>query len=381
MGAARRWCVRAVLLAGMTSVAISACQFPAYHVADGNSGTAGSGAGSGASGAEAAGAPLGGMTNGGVDSAGAGDGGDNGGAGAGAGAGGSEIAPGPPCPAQSCVPTAPTGWSGPVAFWEGKAGTAPDCPPGYGDPLDSHRDLLAPAGPCTCTCAAEGQVCDTTVRLYTDQSCAVGCDTVSPGTCSAVTGDCHGSQGSLRADAAPPSGGHCEPTVSDPAAAAWQSDARICQPTRDGFCDDENQVCAPTPPPTFFTQLCVTRRIPEGRPLPACPSEYPDAQAPLYEKFSDDRGCSECTCGNVTGGSCAGSVVLGKGGDCTSGVTPAYQLGSGCAKFDLGSGPVEPTRVGFKYTVTPGTCSVVSQPKPIGSAAPSGQITVVCCQN
>ena len=358
MGTARRSCVRAAVLVWMMSAAVSlalpGCQFPKYRFAADVS----------------AGAPAAGISS---DPAGAaGDGGANGG-----GAGAEPLAP---C-AKQCVPRAPSGgWLGPIAFWEGTAGEVPpDCPVSDDVPVDLHRGLIAPAGTCECTCTAHDQVCDanTMLHIYTDMGCATECAAASPGACDPVSG-CSGSQGSMRADAPLPSGGSCKATVSPPSAATWQYDARLCQATVPGTCDGQNQVCAPTPPPRFASQLCVMSVILEGQALPDCPAEYPHPYAPLYETFTDERGCSQCGCGSVTGGTCSGTLLMSSGGDCSSGFE--YKLGSGCKQFNLGPGQVMPSHVGGNYTVAPGACSVASTAHPTGSAAPSGRVTLLCCQ-
>jgi hypothetical protein len=82
----------------------------------------------------------------------------------------------------------------------------------------------------------------------------------------------------------------------------------------------------------------------------------------------------------VTGGSCNGTLTLNTLDGC-SGNSFQYTLGSGCKKFDLGSGNVHPSSVGAQYTLTAGTCTVVTMSQPdAGHAYGTGQKTVVCCQ-
>ena len=396
MGAARRFCVKAVVLTGMMSVIVSmalpACRFPEYGFTNGGGGSAGAFAGGmsnapggapgdgGESGGNAGGGDAGGGNAGGGDAGeGNADGGNAGGGNAG-GAGGAEPVR---CPTQACVPGAPGGWVGPIAFWEGTAGVPsalPACPAGYASATDLNRALNAPPGACTCTCAAQGQVCDenTTLHIYTDMTCATPCATASPKTCDAVSG-CTGSQGSLRADTPTPSGGSCQATVSAPVTATWQYSARLCLASDMGTCVDPSQVCAPTPGSPYASQVCVMSVVLEGHALPACPADYPNPNEPLYETFLDGRGCTACGCGSPTGGSCSGNLLLSGGGDCSGGVE--YSLGSGCKQFNLGSGTIQPSHVGGQYTVVPGTCSVASAAHANGGiATPNGSVTVVCCR-
>jgi hypothetical protein len=373
MGAARRLCVKAVVLAATTSaissLALPGCQFPEYGLASAHGGSAGT--------------PDGGTANaiGGAPDDGGQGGSDVGGdSGAGDGGEAGEQPVPPSCAVQACVAGPPAGWLGPIAYWESKSdeqGSPPKCPKGYADPIDLHRELVAPASTCACTCgAAQGQVCEATLHIYSDMGCANECATVAVQACSAVSG-CTGSQGSQRNDPPTLSGGSCEASVNEPVAASWQYNARLCQPS--GACEDSDQVCAPTPTSPYATQLCVMSVTPEGQAPPACPTGFPNARKDLYESYTDSRGCSECTCGPVSGGSCSGRIALSIGGDCS--VSDAdYQLGSGCKTFNLGAGNIHPARAGGHYTVSPGACSVAKPAQPTGSAEASGSITKVCCQ-
>ena len=281
---------------------------------------------------------------------------------------------------DACVPLAPPSWQGPIAYWDGKAGARPDCPDGYAKPTDLHHDLDAPDGACNCKCTALDQVCNTTLRLYSDKSCDSPCATTSLPACAAVSG-CVGSQGSVRADLPTPSGGRCEAMVPPVPEAKWKSDARICRATGANSCPNSTQVCAPFPQWPYVTELCIMRVIQAGLQAPPCPSSYPNATPTLYEEegISDQRNCSACTCGSVSGGSCSGTASISVGGDCSTG-TPPYKLGDPCQVFDLGPGGVHPARVGPTYNLVPGTCGIATPSLPTGSAAPSGNITVVCCQ-
>ncbi|MEI9939580.1 MAG: hypothetical protein WDO69_30860 [Pseudomonadota bacterium] len=374
MGAARRLCVRAMVLAGMMStilsLALPACQFPTYGMATG-------------------GVSVGGQTDGGMTSApgGAasdagegGEGGEGGGAGDGgtemSGAGGAETAP---CPSQaSCVAGPPTHWTGPIAFWEGTVDASlPPCPQGYTTPIDLHRALMVPTDTCQCTCAPLGQVCQAMLHVFDDLMCEHPCATLSTQMCNAVSG-CTGSQGSMRGDSATISGGTCEPSVTKPPP-SWQYNARLCQPTG-GSCEDSSQVCAPTPTYPYATQLCVMSVITEGRPLPACPAEYPNVGKAFYTDYTDNRQCSECGCSGVTGGSCSGKITISSGSDCTGG-SESCELNGVCTHFDLSQGNnLHPTHAVGDYSITPGVCGVATPPQGSGKAEESGTATMVCCQ-
>ena len=366
MGAAPRFRIRAVVLTGLmsavSSLPLQACQFPDYGFGTGSAG----------------GPDAGGMNN--SPAGAAGDGGTSADGGEDAGSGGSTPDPPQPCDPLDCVPRAPAGWLGPIAFWDGPSGPAdqlPACPTGYTDPTDLHHELNAPDGPCTCTCAAQGQVCsdNTALHIYSDLKCSSLCETVAPQACSAVS-VCTGSQGSIDSNIPTPTGGSCKATPSGPADASWDNDSRLCNANPARVCDDPGQVCAPLPNSPYISQQCVMRVMAAASAVPPCPDGFPNATA-LYGSFADGRGCSECTCGDVSGGTCSGSITLTDSSDCSTGVD--YVLGAKCLSFDLGQGNVKPTHVGGHYTVEGGICNVATEPKPTGKAAPNGRFTVVCC--
>ena len=341
---------RLLALGGLTTLAAAGCQFPDYDLGEATRGGEGA---------------LGGSSVGAAGSAGSAN-------------------PDPSCEAgQLCATTVPEGWVGPVAFWQAKAGqqsALPDCPDGYGDPIDLHRELAAPAPACTCACAAEGQQCDKTaaVSLYLDLNCQTECAKPTALGCSTVSG-CNGNQGTLRAEKPTPSGGTCKASLtSEIDAPTWQYDARLCQLNSAdppaAACSDASGQCVPTPGLPYASQLCVVRVVPEGQALPACPAEYPNGGDALYATFSDERGCSACTCAGPSGGTCSGTLTLSDGHDCNS--TFEYVLGSGCKSFAFAA---QPTHLGAKYALEPGTCGVAIDPQPVGEAAPSGSATVVCC--
>jgi hypothetical protein len=299
-----------------------------------------------------------------------------------------EEPPPPPC-THSCVPRAPMNWVGPMAFWE-DLGTAvvPGCPAGFNDPMpaDVHHGLVAPDGECLCTCGpAEGQVCETTMRIFLDQACGNACATLGTRPCAQVPAACTGSQGTTSIDALTISGGSCRPQVDPPATPTWNYNERLCKSSDGGgSCDDPKQVCARTPDFPFYSTLCVTQQIAQGDPLPACPSGYPKpASGALYGKYTDNRRCSECKCGAPTGGICTGKINIYGGNDCNATPLGSFTLGTSnfCQKFDLGMGALHPTHITGQMTTSPaGTCSVTTQSAPTGEATESGPVTVVCCQ-
>jgi len=230
---------------------------------------------------------------------------------------------------------------------------------------------------------AVNQMCDATLHIYGDLACGGECASASTGTCGPVSG-CIGSQGSVSVEAATISGGSCTAKIAPLPDPTWKFNERLCESVDPGSCADPDQVCAPTPTAPYASQLCVTRLLLDGQTTPpACPAAYPVPYPvpykALYGDYMDARGCSACSCGNVSGGSCTGNAVMSGGVDCSGG--REFPIGTACKTFDLGPGGLRPSHVGNAYTVVPGTCSVASPPQPTGKAEPSGGVTVVCCQS
>ncbi|HET7544780.1 MAG TPA: hypothetical protein VFK05_33160 [Polyangiaceae bacterium] len=382
MGTTLRLCVRALVLTGMTSIYLSlslpGCRFPDYGMATGGGGNAGTPAAAGTTG-----------DNGGIPEEGGEAGSEAGSPSAGAGmagAAGAEVVPPEPCPKpQACMPAAPQGWVGPKAFWDAMAvpGEAPPpCPDGYTNPLDRHHGVIEPPGGCQCSCSAINQSCATItgLKIYPDQTCGTqSCvSTTLTTTCNPVMG-CTGSQGSMEALKPTPTGGTCTPTIAKRPDPTWQYDSRLCEPSGTYVCDDPTQVCAPTPPPPYASRLCMVSQVSATSTIPQCPEGYPN-QTLLYEKIANNRGCTDCVCGGVTGGSCGGKLLVSTRPDCSDHPYD-YPLGSGCQPFNLGPGNIRPTSITVQTSVTtPGTCSITTQSQPDdGRAVESGPVTVVCC--
>jgi hypothetical protein len=284
-----------------------------------------------------------------------------------------------PCPAEDCVAQPPAGWTGPVVYWGDTAGqTLPDCPESYAQATDVHNGLKAPAGSCSCSCVAEKQVCGSTLRVYGDSNCQGECGSSSSPECTALPAKCDGSQGSIEAERPTLLGGSCVPHVTPIPKATWQNDVRLCRRTDARKCETLGQVCAPIPTPPYSSLLCLMRVIPQGQAVPECPLDYPVPYDPMYTgdaDGADDRACSACTCGALSGGSCSGKLWVSSGNTCSD--EEEYTLGSGCQTFQVGG---RVSHISAEYVLTPGNCSVVTASRPTGSAAPSGPITAVCCQ-
>ncbi len=276
---------------------------------------------------------------------------------------------------QECVPAAPGGWLGPIAYWQGKSGSElPDCPDGYADETDLHAEPSGAPAACSCSCAAMDQTCEDVaqVELFGDLGCQSTCETATTDGCTAIDG-CTGNSVSIDVAEREPSG-RCEVSMTKQVGSiSWQRDARLCALTDvPEACGSEHQ-CTPTPSAPFASQLCVYRVVRAGQAAPPCPDSYPNGPDELYTAFEDERECGECECSGPDGGTCGGQVNVSANA-CDAGT--AYQIGSGCKQLILNA---PPKNVEVHYTMTPGTCGIASEPEPIGAVVPSGNYHAVCC--
>ena len=314
----------------------------------------------------------------------------------------------PQCqPAFTCVPTAPTGWVGPVEFWQAaNPATAPGCDTGYGGALRDGQGGAFTASPatCGCTCSATGQVCSQSGSFFTQTNCAGTCATVTPaadGTCTPVPGNGCGSQGSFSLALGTPTGGVCSPSPSTTVPpVTWATSERVCSYTgptdNPGGCSGAGGAsCVRAPAGAaggYSAGACVYSTA--DPPPTACPAGF-TAIPPLtfYARATDTRGCATCTCrGTPSGGtgSCTGTVDLyGKFPDagCT-GAHDTYDAGATAAcqcigQVQCGANDAvvlnnTPGFVQAHYTVTPGTCGMPGRPASTGTAAPATPTTVCC---
>lgn len=290
----------------------------------------------------------------------------------------------------ACVGSPPAGWSGPDLFWTGSAGaTAPACPAGY-QSMNGYSGPTGTNGSCACTCVATGQACTATVTFHTDQTCAVNpaCRSVTVmtmsgnGACTPITptSNC-GPDGSFAvAGGVPaPSVGTCTPQVTKTSGSAegWTSAARVCTAIADvpGGCAAGGQQCVLESPSTFGAAICVHQSGDAS-----CPAGYP-TKSVIYGGETDMRGCGPCTCSSKpTGGSCAGTISIwgDLAGGCSGAAADTYTLGATCSAYAGASN--NPAYAQGNFTVTPGTCTVVTQPTPTGAVIATGP-TTVCCTN
>lgn len=281
------------------------------------------------------------------------------------------------CADFGCVAPPPEGWSGPVGFWTGRAGsTVPSCPDGWSMQLELFDGMVAPPASCAaCDCGpATGGACSMpTTTVYDTQNCSGGPNAqlqpMAPLTCGTFTtttgtNSAEGGVSSvLDQGSCAPSGGAA---TAEPV--AWQNVVVICQNTAGGGCS--GGICG----------------HPIDEPMTACITQAGDVACPrgfatrylVFDGAADNRGCTPCTCGSASGGSCSGgSTAIYSGTTCSG--TPlaiASNNGNSCATFSATQ-----TQNSFQYQ---GDASPNGGGCPTGGGQPTGEATptnglTVCC--
>jgi hypothetical protein len=287
--------------------------------------------------------------------------------------------------AFACAPAVPAGWNGPFELYAG-SNTAPACGAGFsGDMLDGNSGLSAAPASCGCTCgpSAGVQCSSPDLTFYASSTtCSLGESCASAmltqGACtqvdlSATCGAVLSTVMSLPQSTA--SGGSCAPvsTASVPPF-SWSTLARACgaaQPETQADCA-AGGVCVASPSSPFRSAFCIEQ--PGNQPT--CPSI--DGSVGYTSRFvyfatiDDTRGCTTCTCGQVTGASCSGTVTQFQSSDggCDNGQI-IYPLGQTCDPVQ------QPADLELALTASGGACAA-SPTGPTGSATPSNAMTFCC---
>jgi hypothetical protein len=265
----------------------------------------------------------------------------------------------------ACVDAPPPDWQGPAALASG-AGTAPSCAGSYTvDVLQAFADPDAPAAQCGCTCKAGSATCPSTfpINIYGSSTCGgTKCDTVtlSVGACVNVQANCTFANG---VGPAPAPQGDCtaQPTATVPKA-GWKRATRACllpAPPRPEACG-AGALCVPLPGAPLEPRPCIFRTGDV-----ACPGGVYSVKRVVYGDAKDDRACSTCTCGDLTG-SCPAMIRKECASSTPLNVTTCGSIGDP-TNIMLVSAP-QPT--GASCPPTGGT--------PTGSMTPTSPTTFCC---
>ncbi|MCA9593870.1 MAG: hypothetical protein KC776_11185 [Myxococcales bacterium] len=196
----------------------------------------------------------------------------------------------PECGAFQCAPSAPGGWTGPVAFAQASAEPAA-CGGSYPNEALTGGQLAIAPGTCpSCACDTASVTCSSpTVRSYNDDNCG-GSELAN-----STTGGCHGFSSSSTQNSfhlqLGSTGNSCTPQTTGSAnfpVPAYSSRARVCDGEPAGAGCAGGTKCLPKPAAPYA--VCIYRKDPH-----ACPSEYPNSNE-ITTAFTDKRSCSDCKC-------------------------------------------------------------------------------------
>ncbi|MEO5729007.1 MAG: hypothetical protein ABI134_17630 [Byssovorax sp.] len=267
----------------------------------------------------------------------------------------------------ACVAGPPTGWSGPVALYEGAFDeAAPACPELYPDLAyqgDTGPEAM-PASCSACACGAAPVTCSVGLELFSNATCSgngVASTAIAPGTCFKL--DASASSLELTAPvvtvkACTPSGG----VATLPAAPRLTKGVACTAPSRSGGCSDE-EICTPRPAAPFREARCIWRQGDQS-----CPASYPEHHR--LETVMDDRGCTPCACGAPAPPSCAAMTKLFSDTTCGTKIANLPNDNS-CVTSMPAAALVTLTDSGSAKCLPMGGA-------PTGAVAPTTQATICC---
>lgn len=272
-------------------------------------------------------------------------------------------------PGFTCVASAPSGWAGPAAFYEGNPAGTPACPGMHptATPLGNSGLIDTPALCSACTCSAPSGQCLLQPLSLESDGCAISVGAVTqppPGACQPIAP--LGTTKAMRASPPASTGGACGAstvTVTRPPP-AWQIAGLACWGGGFGGGCGANAACAPTAKAPFATSLCVFR---SGDV--ACPAAFPQKHV-FVNSVNDTRGCSPCSCGAPTV-TCAAVTTVHGGPNCNGASTQVPNDGS-CVNVGSSGSSID-------VAVTKTGGCVANGGQPTGTLQ-EGQIkTTVCC--
>jgi hypothetical protein len=272
-----------------------------------------------------------------------------------------------------CVPIPPSEW-GPVGFVRDRAPAAPSTDCGAYAPADiaMFDGIEAPAGGCTCGCAAPaGGVCQVGATLFQYATCSGGA-AQQPNGCYdfSKNGWVIGSVSTLKPTLS--TAGVCAASASgSPQAPAWKSAVDLCTVVVAGAGCGDSHMCVPRPPAPLGPAACVQRAGTVD-----CPDGYPQ-QRILYDAMQDNRTCAvgSCTCGSATGQVCDVSVSLYKDAGCAN-HAGTYKLDGYCHATGFAAGAVGSSR--FTGQTTGGACTSGGAASVIGDVTPINARSMCC---
>lgn len=291
-----------------------------------------------------------------------------------------EEPPPPTCGGSfTCVPAVPTGWAGPVELYAGSS-PAPACTADFDSFYDGNAQLNAPAASCTCSCNAPTTQCTAPALSFFATGVCSGVPscyttTLQNGVCTTIndSASCPTTLGTPHMTA-PASAIVSASCMADPGKqitmATWGTYAQACfSATTVAQVDCQaGSVCAPKPSAPYGQTLCISQAGDFS-----CPAQGYTSKQLFYGGVDDSRDCSACTCGGLSGASCAASFVafLTSDGSCGGGTGDSYAAPFTCNPVTQ---PAD-----FRLTLTPQNGSCGANPvTSTGTATPTGPTTFCC---
>lgn len=228
--------------------------------------------------------------------------------------------------------------------------------------LQGYLNLAADPAECGCSCDPVNADCTRTGAAdYSDTGCvnALGGGNMLT-TCSSLGG---GAPAFIISEP-PVNTGTCTPNVSENLPVPALTNARtLCTPAMPPpMCTGEPGVCLPE---TMEGAYCISRMGDEQ-----CPADTAYVQRELvFTAVDDTRGCSQCSCGTITG-TCTGVASLFNTVDCQGSPTDFPADGSCVAQTSFDNGFLTVTAVNASCPSSGGN--------PLGDVDPDGVVTICC---
>lgn len=276
----------------------------------------------------------------------------------------------------TCWPAAPSGWTGPVSLYVGAA--APPCSkPAFGEGFGGLQASPATCASCFCESPAGVDCAEPVMSFYVETTCNVA--NPAGGSLSVGLSCASTPLGTQAVKVAAPqiSGGTCAADGGAPTTpqVSWKTTGVYACPAAksSGTCA-AGGVCA-SPPPSGVP-LCVT----QPGVAASCPGAYPNGPSVFYTGADDTRGCSTCTCGPPSGGSCSiASPAVDTYGitdiKCVSPAASQLDAPNACAPL---TGPDAVMLIAVPTLVSAGACAVSGGGQPTGGATPTGAQSFCC---
>ena len=234
----------------------------------------------------------------------------------------------------ACVPPAPSGWTGPVAIWQGAGSESPPSCSSSGFPGFTFPQLyltpnnvgknLETCPQCTCSGAPSATGGTTACYAQLQFSNSLGCGV--PGTLMKGPNNQYGFPVGQECTSVPfnsfipgtmffsevyATNSSCSSQVSGPTnipAPTFDQSLRACNlsGTALGGCSDKKQTCVPRPQGGYMPYACIYQQGATS----SCPELFPTSY--VFHEYNDGRICQACGC-SITNTKCessgSGSII------------------------------------------------------------------------